>query len=108
MHNKEQYINNIISRFGGNEKDILLKQINLFYDADNQITKNRYNIGDNVKLKKGTFIHGIFGELENFDFTIENGFISTNFTSEPRPNKICNSVGMWNIQSDMLLKEYIN
>lgn len=59
-------------------------------------------------MKKGTFIHGIFGELENFDFTINNGFISTDFTSEPRPNKICNSVGMWNIQNDMLLKEYIN
>ena len=108
MHNKDKYINNVISRFSGTTKDILLKQIELFYDVDNQITKNRYNIGDDVKLKKGTFIHGIFGELKNFDFTIENGFISTDFTSEPRPNKICNSVGMWNIQNDMLLKEYIN
>lgn len=108
MHNKAQYINNVINRFNGNAKDILLKQIDLFYDMDNQITKNRYNIGDDVKLKKGTFIHGIFGELENFYFTIENGFISTDFTSELRTNKICNSVGMWNIQNDMLLKEYIN
>ncbi len=108
MHNKDKYINNVISRFSGNAKDILLKQIDLFYAVDNQITKNRYNIGDDVKLKKGTFIHGIFGELENFDFTIENGFISTDFTSEARPNKICNSVGMWNIQNNMLLKEYIN
>lgn len=108
MHNKDKYINNVISRFSGNAKDILLKQIDLFYDADNQITKNRYNIGDDVKLKKGTFIHGIFGELENFDFTIENGFISTDFTSETRPNKINNSVGVWNIQDDILLKDYIN
>lgn len=60
-----------------------------------------------VKLKKGTFIHGIFGELENFDFTIKNGFISTDFTSEARSNKINNSVGMWNIQEDILLKEYV-
>lgn len=66
----------------------------MFYDADNQITKNKYNIGDDVKLKKGTLIHSIFWELENFDFTIENGFISTGFTSEARPNKINNSVGM--------------
>lgn len=108
MHNKDKYINNVISRFSGNAKDILLKQIDLFYDVDNQITKNRYNIGDDVKLKKGTFIHGIFGELENFDFTIENGFISTDFTSEARSNKINNSVGVWNIQDDILLKDYIN
>ena len=108
MSNKDKYINNAINRFSGNARDILLKQIELFYDVDNQVTKNRYNIGDDVKLKNGTFIHGIFGELENFDFTIENGFISTDFTSEARPNKINNSVGMWNIQDDMMLKEYIN
>ena len=108
MSNKDKYINNAINRFSGNARDILLKQIELFYDVDNQVTKNRYNIGDDVKLKKGTFIHGIFGELDNFDFTIENGFISTDFTSEARPNKINNSVGMWNIQDDMMLKEYIN
>ena len=108
VSNKDKYINNAINRFSGNARDILLKQIELFYDVDNLVTKNRYNIGDDVKLKKGTFIHGIFGELENFDFTIENGFISTDFTSEARPNKINNSVGMWNIQDDMMLKEYIN
>lgn len=108
MSNKDKYINNVINKFSGNAREILLKQIELFYDVDNQITKNRYNIGDDVKLKKGTFIHGIFGELENFDFTVENGFISTDFTSEARPNKINNSVGMWNIQDNMMLKEYIN
>ena len=108
MHNKDKYINNVINKFSGNAREILLKQIELFYDVDNQITKNRYNIGDDVKLKRGTFIHGIFGELENFDFTVENGFISTDFTSEARPNKINNSVGMWNIQDNMMLKEYIN
>ena len=60
-----------------------------------------------VQLSKGTFIHGIFGGLENFDFTIKNGFVSTDFTSEPRPNKICNSVGMWKVKEDISLKEYI-
>lgn len=108
MHNKEKYINNVNTKFNGNAKEILLKQIELFYDTNNQIEKNKYIVGDDVKLKKGTFIHGIFGELENFNFTIKNGFISTDFTTKPRPNKINNSVGMWNIQKDMLLKDYIN
>ena len=108
MTNKEKYINYANNVFNGKVKEIITNQINLFYNAEIPINKNHYNIDDNVFLKKGTFIHGIFGELENFDFTINNGFISTDFTSEPRPNKICNSVGMWNIQNDMLLKEYIN
>lgn len=108
MHNKDKYINNVINRFYGNAKDILLKQIEMFYEVDNQIIKNRYNIGEDVKLKKWNFIHGTFGNLENFDFTIENGLISADFTSEARPNKINNSVGMLNIQYDILLKVYIN
>lgn len=58
---KNKYINDVTSRFNGKVKDILLKQINLFYDNNNQIEKNKYDVGDNVYLKKGTFIHGIFG-----------------------------------------------
>lgn len=106
--NKEKCLKNIESRFNGKTKEILISQVELFYSNDDDIIKNKYNIGDDVKLSKGTFIHGIFGELENFDFIINNGFISTDFTSEPRTNKICNSVGMWNIQEDMLLRDYIN
>ena len=101
----EQYIND---NFDGKAKELLINQIELFYSDINYINKNKYNIGDDVKLSKGTFIHGIFGELDNFDFTINNGFIATDFTNEPRPNKICNSVGVWNIQEEILLKDYIN
>lgn len=106
--NKEKYLKDIENRFDGKTKEILINQVELFYSNEEDITKNKYNFGDDVKLSKGTFIHGIFGELDNFDFTINNGFISTDFTSEPRSNKICNSVGMWNIQEDMLLRDYIN
>lgn len=106
--NKEKYLKDIEERFNGKTKEVLINQVELFYSDKEEIIKNKYNIGDDVKLSKGTFIHGIFGEIENFDFTINNGFISTDFTSEPRSNKICNSVGMWNIQEDMLLKDYIN
>lgn len=107
MNNKEMYIKKVEEKFNGRTKDILLNQINLFYADIKNIEKNKYSIGMDVKLKKGTFIHGIFGELENFDFTIKNGFISTDFTFEARSNKINNSVGMWNIQEDILLKEYV-
>ena len=108
MNDKEKYLEIVNKRFNGKAKDLLINQIELFYNNEIIDIKNNYNIGDDVKLSKGTFIHGIFGGLENFDFTIENGFISTDFTDEPRPNKICNSVGMWVIKENMLLKDYIN
>lgn len=107
MTDKEKYINIINNRFNDKTKEILLKQVELFYQ-EHEISKTKYAIGDNVLLKKGTFIHGIFGELENFDYTINNGFIAVDFSDEQRANKICNSVGMWNIQEDKLLKDYIN
>lgn len=104
---KQDYINNINERFEGKARELLLNQVELFY-KDEVVDKTKYSVGDDVFLKKGTFIHGIFGELENFDFTIKNGFVAVDFTDEARNNKISNSVGMWNIQKDMLLKDYIN
>ena len=108
MNNKDNYIKDVKNRFTGKAKDLLLNQIELFYKTNQKIEKTKYEVGDLVQLTKGTFIHGIFGDIDNFDFTISNGFIATDFTNEPRSNKICNSVGMWNIQEDMLLKDYIN
>jgi len=107
LNNKEKYLSDINNRFSGKARDLLLEQVELFYEENSNIVKNKYEIGDDVFLKKGTFIHGIFGELDDFYFTLVNGFVSTDFTSEPRANKICNSVGMWNIKDDILLKDYI-
>lgn len=106
---KEDFIKKINEKYKDKEKvrDILLKQVELFYQ-DISIDKNKYDVGEDVLLKKGSFMHGIFGLIDNFDFTIDNGFISTDFTDEGRANKICNSVGFWNIKEDMLLKDYIN
>lgn len=108
MNMKDKYIEDINNRFQGKAKDLLINHVSLFYDDSVEIKKNKYSIGEEVNLKKGTFIHGIFGEIENFDFTIENGFIAVDFTEKARRNKICNSVGMWNIKEDILLKDYIN
>ncbi len=105
---KEKYTKDINDRFDGKTKDILLKHLDLFYQEDISIPKNQYNIGEDVKLKKGTFIHGIAGGIKEFEYVMIHGLVSTDFTSEPRPNKICNSVGVWNIKEDMLLKDYIN
>lgn len=94
VNNKEKYLEDINKRFNFKSRDLLISQVELFYQNNDVVVKNKYKIGEDVKLSKETFIHGIFGELENFDFTINNGFISTDFTSEPRSNKICNSIGM--------------
>ena len=77
MNNKEKYLEIVNSRFDGKVKEILTKQINLFYKNE-EVDINRYLKGEKVYLEKGTFIHGIYGGLETiksyFSVTWENKF----------------------------------
>ena len=111
MKTREEYEKIINEKFNGKSRELLLENIELFYKNDIDIVKNKYNIGDNVFLKKGTFIHGLGGSSDNdfkiFDYVCENGFIGGDFNERPTV-KILNSVGMWNIKEDMYLKDYIN
>ncbi len=104
---KEDYIKLINKNYEKEAKEMLLKQVELFF-TENNFKKNKYNIGDNVFLKKGTYLHGIPGYLDNFDWIIENGFIGNDFTNRSVANKIKSSIGMWDIKEDTLLKDYIN
>ncbi|MBR3898231.1 MAG: hypothetical protein IKJ43_02995 [Bacilli bacterium] len=103
---KEKYIEYANKTFEGKAKDIVLKQIDLFY-KDVKIKKPKYQIGDEVILKKGTFLHGLGLNPNALDFIVENGFISSDFNNSEYRKKIFNSVGMWNIKNDCLLKDYI-
>lgn len=108
MYNKDKYIKYAKNTFKGKALELVLNNINLFYDETIIDNKNKYDIGEEVYLKKGTFIHGIPGLLDNFDWIIENGFIGNEFTNDSVKNKIRHSIGMWNIKSDCYLKDYIN
>ena len=88
---KEKYIEYVNNNYEGKAKELLLDQINLFYKNE-IINKTKYNKGDKVFLKKGTYIHGIPGMLENFDWIIENGFIGNDFTNQSVTNKIKSSI----------------
>ena len=104
---KIDYINDAKNRFSGKASEIVLNQIELFYKDNKIIDKTKYSVGDDVFLKKGTFMHGIFPGKDVFDYTVDNGFIAIEFSDNSRKNKISNSVGMWNIKEDILLKDYI-
>lgn len=104
--NKEKYIEYAKKTFQGKALELVLNNIELFYKNE-KIEKNKYQVGEEVKLKKGTYMHGIAGLLDNFDWIVENGFISNDFTEENIHNKIRHSIGMWVIQKDCLLQEYI-
>ena len=51
MTNREKYIEYANNTFNGKAKDLVLKQIDLFYNDNIIIPKHNYKIGDDVKLK---------------------------------------------------------
>ena len=106
---KENYIRYAKEVFKGKALELVLNQIELFY-SEGKVAKRKYYKGDDVKLTKGTFLHGIRSGFKEFEWIVNNGFISTDFssTSVKGLNKIKNSVGMWNLKEDTYLKDYIN
>jgi hypothetical protein len=103
---KSKYQELIKNNYTDKTQTLLNEQVELFFQNE-KINKTKYSVNDDVKLKKGTFIHGIPGYLENLDWIVENGFIGNDFTNRSVANKIKSSIGMWSIKEDMYLKDYI-
>ena len=87
----------------------VLKIINIYEDALKNyiLPKHKYRKGEDVFLKKGTFVHGTYKNYDGVDFIIKNGFVSAEFIGG-RGGKYPGCVGVWNIKDDILLNDYIN
>src|SRR5574344_215731 len=109
--NKEDYIKIIKESEKGIPvaKDFLLNQIDIYYTTKDSgyIVNNNYNIGDDVKLKKGTLLHGTYKNIDGLKEILKDGLISSWFI-DARGSKYPSSVGVWNLKQDYLLKDYIN
>lgn len=106
--NKEDYIKYANETFQGDALELVSNQIELFFAPNKNTSKNKCNLNDDVILKKGTFLHGIRSNLEQFDWIIDmNGFISSDFSRIETKNKFFNTIGMWHIQNDCKLSDYI-
>lgn len=114
--NKEDYIKALKKIFKWNYRSRVLfkQQINYYFDAKNNTKKaiHNYNIGDEVLLKQHQFMRGE-GALSELDekkikFISENGFVSPDFTKKyNKKQKTPLTIPVWNIQKDILLKDYI-
>lgn len=106
--NKEDYVKVVNEKLNGKSKQIMLEQINNYYASKNYILeKNAYSIGDDVKLQKGTLLHGTYKNIDGLKEILKDGLISSWFI-DGRLSKYPSSVGVWNLKHDYLLKDYIN
>lgn len=108
--NKDEYIK-IVNKneyLDSNGKKILIEQIRKYYEVKNcSIKKDTYNIGDEVKLKKGTLLHGTYKNIDGLMEILKDGLISSWFI-DGRISKYPSSVGIWNLKKDYYLKDYID
>lgn len=107
--NKQDYIKIINEKISGSAKDILLKQVDLFYEAIDNFKQapHNYKKGDLVRLDKGTLLHGTYKNIEGLEKIAKVGLICDLFSSG-RKSKYPMTVGVWNLKKDYLLKDYIN
>lgn len=107
--NKEEYIKYVNDNFVGKTKELLINQIDKFYEyKDNfELDKHSYKLGDDVYLKKGTFMHGTYKNMDGLDIIAQDGFTAGTFRSNEFRQKYPYCVGFWNIQKDMMLSDYI-
>lgn len=107
--NKEDYIKIVKEKFSKNTQPIVLKQIKNYYIAKEnfKIEKQKFNIGEQVKLEKGTLLHGTYRNLEGLKEILKDGLISSWFINA-RTSKYPSSVSVWNLKQDYYLKDYID
>lgn len=102
------YIEITKNKLSNKSADIMINQIEKYYDVKNYILpKHNYKIGDEVLLKKGTLLHGTYKNFEGLEEIVKDGLISSWFI-DGRGSKYPSSVGVWNLKKDYKLNEYIN
>lgn len=107
--NKEDYIKKVKELFSKNTQDLVIKQIKNYYKAKEnyKIEKVKYNIGEKVKLEKGTLLHGTYKNIDGLKEILKNGLISSYFINT-RMSKYPCCVSVWNLKQDYYLKDYID
>jgi hypothetical protein len=106
--NKEDYIKIANEKLNSISSSIMVNQINKYYDSKKFILPNTtYNIGDKVFLKQGTLLHGTYKNIDGLKEIVKDGLISSWFI-DSRSSKYPSSVGVWNLNQDYYLYDYIN
>lgn len=105
---KQDYIEVIKNEFSGKAQKLLLEQVENFYGLENIKLKNdKYKVGEYVKLKKNTLMHGFGSSLEILELFASQGLINKDFELGKVKHKISHCVSLWHIKKDIKLADYI-
>ena len=105
---KEEYLKIAKDNYSGEALNLISKQIDIFFThCNNNYKSSNYKIGDFVNLRKGTFMHGTYKNINGLKEIVKNGLIASLFTNG-RMSKYPSCVGVWNLKQDYKLADYID
>jgi len=108
MLQKKDYIKITKEILNNKAQQLMLDQIENFYQLEQKQLKNdTYKIGDYVKLKKNTLMHGFGSSLEILDLCAQQGLINKDFEYGAANHKISHCVSLWHIKKNIKLADYI-
>lgn len=93
----------------GRARKMALEQIALFYKAkDCGSAKNKYSVGEDVFLKKGTLLHGTHKNFDGLKEICKEDLISSWFRDGKITSKYPGGVGVWKLNKGFWVKDYVD
>ncbi len=110
MTEREIVVENAKSKFKGKLLDIVINQINDYYelvDSNYEVTNN-YNIGDDVILNNNHLLHGIGNHTDLIENVFaKRGIVSQDFYGDDSNHAFCYTAAFWNVSVTISLKDFI-
>jgi len=105
---KEKYIEVIKEQLVAKAQCAMLQQLDNFYNLkDLPLDNEKYTIGQDVVLKKDTFLHGFGNSLTLLKKYADEGLVSKDFELEKVEKKITYAISLWHIHKRIKLADYI-
>ena len=107
--NKELIIENARRKFSGELLEIVLKQIDTYFELrnSNYVINKKYNLNDDVILNKNHLLHGIGNHLDILNVFADRGIVSQDFFGDDSNHAFCYTSAFWDIKEDISLKKFI-
>ena len=107
--NKNLIIENAKKKFNGELLEIVIKQIEDYFELaeSNYIVRNTYQVNDKVLLNENHLLHGIGKHTDIINVFAERGIVSQDYFEEASNHAFCYESAFWHVSGDISLKEYI-
>lgn len=108
MLNRNDYEKFVKGKFKGKTKDLMLKQIDNFYQiADKEVKNKKYKVGQDVVLNKEILMTGFKLDFDYLELISKEGKICGDYAGIETKHGVRWAVSTWKFAKKIKLKDYI-